>query len=147
MDHNWQKTTERVKFEESRKIPWELNSVLNRESENIALEGVKKENKPFRVKNQFFYLDGNWKCQKETKFFKWSRPKKLNSVRLLPRKYTVYFTPLNLPILPNRRNFYPFVTPEISVENVPKSVFHTFLFCRNQPKMLPTFCHVFLNCF
>ena len=80
----------------SRKIPRELNSVLNRESENIAPEGVKKENKPFRVKNQFFfYLDGNWKCQKETKFFKWSRPKKLNSVRLLPRKYTVYSTPLN----------------------------------------------------
>ena len=136
--------TKRVKFEESRQIPRELNSVWENQS-NIAPEGVKKENKPFRVKNQF--LDGNWKCQKKTKFFKWSRPKKLNSVRLLPRKYTVYFTPLNLPILPNRQNFYPFVTPEISVENVPKSVFHTFLFCRNQPKMLPTFCHVFLNCF
>ena len=84
---NYTKTSKRVKFEESRKIPWELNSVQNRESQDIVPEGVKKENKPFRVKNQFFfYLDGNWKCQKKTKFFKWSRPKKLNSVRLLPRK-------------------------------------------------------------
>ena len=42
---------ERVKFEEiPKKIPRELNSnpfVPNRESENIAPEGVKKENKPF----------------------------------------------------------------------------------------------------
>ena len=58
------KTTERVKFEESRKIPRELNSVLNRESENIAPEGVKKENKPFRVKNQFFLFRRKLKMPK-----------------------------------------------------------------------------------
>ena len=64
MDQNWQKTTQRVKFEESRKIPRELNSVLNRESENIAPEGVKKENKPFRVKNQFFLFRRKLKMPK-----------------------------------------------------------------------------------
>ena len=84
MDQNLLKRPRELNSKNPETIPRELNSVWENQS-NIAPEGVKKENKPFRVKNQF--LDGNWKCQKKTKFFKWSRPKKLNSVRLLTRKY------------------------------------------------------------
>ena len=88
MDQNLLKRPRELNSKNPETIPRELNSVWENQS-NIAPEGVKKENKPFRVKNQF--LDGNWKCQKKTKFFKWSRPKKLNSVRLLTRKYPDQF--------------------------------------------------------
>ena len=65
MDQNWQKKRPReLNSKKSRKIPRELNSVLNRESENIAPEGVKKENKPFRVKNQFFLFRRKLKMPK-----------------------------------------------------------------------------------
>ena len=79
-------TTERVKSEEIQKYPKRVK-ILNWENQKRTFvpRELKRKINPFELK--VFYFDGNWKCQKETKFFKWSRPKKLNSVRLLPRKY------------------------------------------------------------
>ena len=79
-------TTERVKSEEIQKYPKRVK-ILNWENQKRTYvpRELKRKINPFELK--VFYLDGNWKCQKETKFFKWSRPKKLNSVRLLQRKY------------------------------------------------------------
>ena len=89
MDQNLLKRPRELNSKNPETIPRELKIQFERIRATLLPRELKRKINPLELKNQF--LDGNWKCQKKTKFFKWSRPKKLNSVRLLTRKYSDQF--------------------------------------------------------